>query len=42
MEGGGSPPYGRAFKRIGLRPLDCWNCGIESRWKHGFCLLWVA
>ena len=19
----------------GLRPLDCWDCGFESRWGHG-------
>jgi len=23
-----------------LRPLDCWDCGFESRWGHG-CLLCV-
>ena len=23
-------PSGRAVKGIGLRPLDCWDCGFES------------
>lgn len=21
---------------VGLRPLDCWDRGLESRWGHGF------
>jgi hypothetical protein len=27
--------------RVVLRPLACWNCGVESRRGHGFCLVWM-
>ena len=30
-------PSGRAVKGVGLRPLACWDCGLESRRGHG-CL----
>jgi hypothetical protein len=30
-------PSGRAFSGVGLRPLVWWDCGFESRWRHG-CL----
>jgi hypothetical protein len=26
---------GRAVSGVGLRSLACWNCGFESRGKHG-------
>lgn len=25
---------GRAIEALGLRPLLCWNCGFESRWRR--------
>lgn len=30
-------PGGRAVEDVGLRPLNCWDCGFESRLGHG-CL----
>jgi hypothetical protein len=27
-------PGGRAVQRVGLRALDCWDIGFESRWVH--------
>ena len=24
---------------VGLRALACWDCGFESRWKHGYLLI---
>ena len=33
-------PGGRAV-RVGLRPLACWDCGLESRGGHG-CLSVVS
>ena len=30
-------PSGREVEGEGLRPLACWDCGFESRWRHG-CL----
>ena len=27
-------PNGRAVLGVGLRSLDCWNCGFESRRRH--------
>jgi len=33
-------PSGRAVYCVGLRPLACWDCGIESHRGRG-CLLWV-
>jgi len=33
-------PGGRAV-RVGLRPLACWDCGLESRVGHG-CLSVVS
>jgi len=36
-------PSGRAFQGVGLRPLNCWGCGFESRWVHGYlCLVIVV
>ena len=29
-------PSGREGKRVGLRPLACWDCEFESRQQHGF------
>jgi hypothetical protein len=37
-------PNGRAVYGVGLRPLACWDCGIESRRRHGclsvMCVVW--
>jgi hypothetical protein len=33
-------PSGRTFQSVRLRPLACWDCGLESRRVYG-CLLWV-
>ena len=30
-------PSGRAVYGVGLRPLACWDCGIDARRGHG-CL----
>jgi len=30
-----SGPGDRAIQTVGLRPLDCWDRGFESRWRHG-------
>ena len=27
-------PSGRAVKGVSLRPLTCWDCGLESHWGH--------
>jgi len=32
---------GRAVSGVGLRPLDCWDCGFESRRWNG-CLSLVS
>jgi len=29
-------PSGRAVYGVGLRPLACWDCGLESHRGHGF------
>jgi hypothetical protein len=34
-------PSGRAVKSVGVRPLAFWDCGFESRRKHG-CLSVVS
>ena len=34
-------PSGRAFFGVGLRPLNCWDCGFESCRGHG-CLSVVS
>ena len=34
-------PIGRAVYGVGFRPLACWDCGFESRRKHG-CLSVVS
>jgi hypothetical protein len=34
-------PDGRALQGIGLRPLACWECGLESRRMHE-CLYVVS
>jgi len=34
-------PSGHAVQGMGLRPLDCWNCGFESSLGHG-CLFVVG
>ena len=31
-------PSGSAVQGVGMRPLACWECGLESRREHG-CLL---
>jgi len=31
---GWSDPSGRAVLGVGLRSLDCWDCGFESRRRH--------
>jgi len=28
-------PSGRAVYGVSLRPLACWDCGIESHHRHG-------
>ena len=28
-------PNSRAFSGVGLGPLACWDCGFESRRRHG-------
>ena len=33
----GADPGGHAVYGVGLRPLDFWDCGFESRREHG-CL----
>ena len=33
----GRSQWPRFLRRIGLRSLACWDCGVESRWGHG-CL----
>jgi hypothetical protein len=41
-------PGGRAAWGVGLLPLDCWDCGLESHWQHGcsslvlLCVVYVA
>ena len=32
-------PCGRAAIGIGIGPIDCWDCGFESRWVHTFSSL---
>jgi len=27
------------FQGVGLRPLACWDCGFESRRRHGYTFL---
>jgi hypothetical protein len=34
-------PSGRAVLGVGLRPVACWDCGFESRKRHG-CLSLVS
>ena len=34
-------PSGHAVEGVGLRPLNCWDCGFEYRRGHG-CLLFVV
>jgi hypothetical protein len=34
-------PSGRTVWGVSLRPLTCWDCGIESRWGRDVCLLWA-
>jgi hypothetical protein len=29
-------PFGRAVKGVDLQPLECWDRGLESRWRHGW------
>jgi hypothetical protein len=31
---GWSDPNLRAVLGMGMRSLDCWDCGFESRWRH--------
>jgi len=33
---------GPTVKGIGLHPLDCWDCGFESRWEHRYSSLVFA
>jgi len=42
MRGNGkvAGPSGCAVYGVGLRPLACWDCGVESHRGHG-CQLWV-
>jgi len=32
-------PSDRAVLDVGLRPLVCWDCGLESRRGHGYLSL---
>jgi hypothetical protein len=34
-------PGGRALEGVGLQPLDCWDCGFQSRRGQG-CLSLVS
>ena len=35
------PPLSRSHWPRGLRPIACWDCGVESRWMHR-CLSLVS
>ena len=30
---------GRTIYRLGLRPIACWDCGLECRQEHGYLFL---
>jgi hypothetical protein len=32
-------PGGRAVQGVGMRPFACWDCGFESRRRHGYLSL---
>jgi hypothetical protein len=32
----GAEPSSREVEGVGLLPFACWDCGFESRWRHGY------